>query len=134
MIYLLDTNAWSKYLNKRPSPVKERVRAAGMDQLRFSTIVMSELLYGAYHARSEANLRLLAKVFAMVPPIGFDAAAADHAGRIRAALAAAGIPIGPNDLLIAATAVAHGMVLVTHNTREFQRVPGLVVEDWELEP
>lgn len=135
MIYLLDTNAWSKYLNKRPSPVKDRVRAAGMDQLRISTIVMAELLYGAYHGpNSEANLGLMAKLFSTVAPFAFDAGAAEHAGRIRAGLALAGIGIGPNDLLIAATAVAHGMVLVTHNTGEFGRVPGLVLEDWELTP
>ena len=133
MIYLLDTNAWSKYLGKRPSPVKDRVRAAGLDQLQVSTIVMAELLYGAHHGPNrETNLALLGRVFSTVAPVVFDSAAAEHAGRIRAGLAAAGVPIGPNDLLIAATAIAHGMVLITHNTGEFLRVPGLIVEDWEL--
>jgi len=134
MIYLLDTNAWIMYLSKRPSPMKERVRSAGPDQLRISTIVMAELLYGAHHSQQpEANLSLLAKVFSSVATVAFDAPAAEHAGRIRARLASAGLPIGPNDLLIAATAIAHGMVLVTHNTREFERVEGLIMEDWESE-
>lgn len=109
------------------------MRVAGWDQLRLSTIVMAELFYGAYHGpSSEVNLALMAKLFSTVVSIAFDSGAAGHAGRIRAGLAVAGIGIGPNDLLIAATAVAHGMVLVTHNTREFERVPGLVIEDWEL--
>lgn len=133
-MYLLDTNAWVRYLHKRPSPIKDRVRAAGPEHLRLSTIVMAELYYGAYHSpRPEENLSLLAKVSSTIAPIAFDAAAAEYAGQIRATLAAAGTPIGPNDLLIAATALANRMVVVTHNTREFSRVPGLVIEDWEVE-
>lgn len=93
MIYLLDTNAWSKYLNKRPSPVKERVREAGFDALRVSAVVMAELLYGAHHGPSPgANLALLERVFSTVAPIGFDAGAARQAGRIRADLASRGPP------------------------------------------
>ena len=65
----------------------------------------------------------------------FDSRCAEHYGRIRATLASRGKTIGPNDLLIAATALANGAVLVTRNAREFQRVPGLTVEVWdEAEP
>lgn len=63
--------------------------------------------------------------------LDFDREDARRAGEIRAHLAAAGAPIGPYDALIAAQALARGLVLVTHNTREFARVPGLGVEDWE---
>jgi len=62
----------------------------------------------------------------------FDDRAADAYGRIRAALASAGTPIGPNDLLIASIAEANGVMLVTHNTSEFSRVPGLSLDDWEV--
>ena len=93
---------------------------------------MAELLYGAYHGQHrETNLPLLERLFSVIAPVAFDWAAASHAGRIRAQLAADGLPIGPNDLLIAASAIAHGLILVTHNTGEFQRVPGLIIEDWE---
>ncbi len=131
-MFLLDTNAWARFLGKRPSPVKARLRATAPASLRMSAIVMAELYYGAYHSPNPgSNLSLLQELFTAVDPIAFDAASAECAGRIRATLAAAGLPIGPNDLLIAATAVAHGLVLVTHNTAEFSRVPGLVLEDWE---
>ena len=62
----------------------------------------------------------------------FDDAAAEHYGRIRADLTARGLTIGGNDMLIAATALANGCTLVTHNTAEFSRVPGLVIEDWQV--
>ena len=61
----------------------------------------------------------------------FDDAAAEAYGRLRAELARRGMPIGPNDLMIAAIALAYGFTLVTHNTSEFSRVPGLRLEDWE---
>ena len=61
----------------------------------------------------------------------FDDAAAEEYGRLRAFLAKQGLPIGPNDLLIAATALANNVTLVTHNISEFERVPGLQIEDWQ---
>jgi tRNA(fMet)-specific endonuclease VapC len=90
------------------------------------------LLYGAYRsARQEDNLRLLATLFQLFKSLPFDDAAADAYGRIRADLTARGTPIGPNDLMIAAIALAHHLILVTHNVREFGRVEGLHLEDWE---
>jgi tRNA(fMet)-specific endonuclease VapC len=94
-------------------------------------VVKAELLYGAHRsARPDENLRTLDTLFQAFQSVPFDDVAAEHYGRIRAELAAQGTPIGPNDLLIAATALAYNLVLVTHNTREFSRVPGLIVEDW----
>ena len=61
----------------------------------------------------------------------FDDQAVEYYGKIRATLAAIGQPIGPNDLLIAAIALANQVILVTHNTREFGRVEGLIIEDWQ---
>ena len=87
--------------------------------------------WGAFRSqRREANLSLLRTLFAAFPSFPFDDAAAEEYGRLRAALAARGTPIGPNDMLIAAIALAHDLTLVTHNTREFGRVEGLRLEDW----
>ena len=95
-------------------------------------IVKAELIYGAYRsARREANLALLARFFSQFVSLPFDDASAEIYGRIRAELVRAGTPIGPNDLMIAAIALAHDAILVTHNVREFGRVEGLRFEDWE---
>ena len=81
--------------------------------------------------QSAAGKRLLTSFFAPLISLPFDDACAEEYGALRATLAAAGRPIGPNDLLIAATALAHDLTLVTHNLREFSRVAGLKIEDWE---
>ena len=95
----------------------------------------SELLYGARKsARVDENLRLLRRFFGPLVSLPFDDRCADEAGLIRLDLERSGRPIGPNDLLIAATARAHDLVLVTGHTREFGRVPGLRIEDWERPP
>lgn len=98
--------------------------------LATSVIVEAELRYGiakgghAMQAPLEAFLR-------SIPILAFDSAAAQEYGRLRAYLESRGETIGGNDLLIAATALAHGLTLVTHNVGEFARVPGLRIEDWE---
>ena len=131
MIYLPDTNAWIAYLNPDASPVKSKLAAHATDTIGLCTVVKAELLFGAYRsARREKNLRTLSFLFQSFQSVPFDDLAAEQYGRIRAELAAQGTPIGPNDLLIAAIAVAYNLVVVTHNTREFGRVPGLVIEDW----
>jgi tRNA(fMet)-specific endonuclease VapC len=131
MIYLPDTNAWIAYVNPGTSAVKARFRAHRPADIAFCAVVKAELLYGAYRSSRRAdNLRLLAILFQQFESLPFDDAAADHYGRVRADLAAQGTPIGPNDLMIAAIALANHLILVTHNTREFARVVGLPLEDW----
>lgn len=117
----------------------ERTRAPRLVQhfsrhhggLALSSIVASELLYGAAKSSNpepaRASLKLL---FALLSPLDFTAGDAEHVADIRFQLHQAGRMIGPNDLLIAGQARARGMVLVTGNTREFERVPGLRVENW----
>ena len=101
-------------------------------QIRLSSIVKAELLYGARKSSHMAqNLRLLERFFETVASLPFDDRCAEEYGVLREELDRAGTPIGPNDLLIAATARAHECALVTHNIREFSRVPGLRLEDWE---
>jgi tRNA(fMet)-specific endonuclease VapC len=94
--------------------------------------VKAELLFGARNSGSVTeNLALLARFFAPLASLPFDDACAEHYGAIRADLTRAGSPIGPNDLLIAATARAHNATLVTHNVRALSRVTGLRIADWE---
>jgi len=132
-MYLLDTNACIKVLNGSSETLVGRLRRHPPSALRVSSVTRAELLYGARRsARVAENLQLLHAFFAPLVSLPFDDACAEKYGALRASLSAAGRPIGPNDLLIAATALAHDLTLVTHNLREFCRVAGLKVEDWEV--
>jgi tRNA(fMet)-specific endonuclease VapC len=132
MMYLLDTNTCIRFLNPGKSIVPDRLAAVSQEEVAICQIVKAELYYGAYKsARRDANLALLARFFSQFESLPFDDAAAEAYGRLRAELARRGTPIGPNDLMIAAIALAHGLTLVTHNTAEFSRVAGLRLEDWE---
>ena len=132
-MFLLDTNACIRVLNGSSGPLVARLRSHAPSEVRISSVTRAELLYGARRSgRVAENLRLLAAFFAPLVSLPFDDACAEHYGALRASLAAAGRPIGPDNLLIAATALAHDLTLVTHNLREFSRVAGLKVEDWEL--
>ncbi len=97
-------------------------------------MVKAELFYGAYKSsKVYENLAKLELLFLLVESFPFEAKAAAQFGDIRAYLAKQGAPIGPYDLQIAAVARTHNLTLVTHNTREFSRVPDLNIEDWEIE-
>ncbi len=131
-MYLLDTNACIGTLNGTAPRVATRIRAIGPPGIFLCSVVKAELVYGAYRsARRAANLRLLERFFAPLPSLPFDDQAAMRYGEIRAQLAEDGTCIGSNDLMIAATAVANDLTLVTHNTAEFGRVLKLAFEDWE---
>ena len=132
MRYLLDTNACIRILNNSSRNLVERLRRHEPWEIGISSIVKAELIYGASKSsRTSENLSLLARFFEPFGSLPFDDESAEHYGAIRAELERAGIPIGPNDLFIAAAARAHGLILVSHNLREFLRVSGLEVEDWE---
>jgi len=101
-------------------------------EVAVSAIVRAELVFGARKSRQvAANLRLIDAFCEPFTCLPFDKHTADIYGQLRADLEREGRPIGPNDLLIAATALAHSLTLVTHNVSEFARVPGLAIEDWE---
>jgi tRNA(fMet)-specific endonuclease VapC len=132
MIYLLDTNVCIQFLNSRNTAVQKHLMALSKEDVALCQIVKAELYYGAYKSlRREANLALLVKFFSQFVSLPFDDVAAETYGRLRAELTRRGTPIGPNDLMIAAIAVTQGLTLVTHSTSEFERVPGLVLIDWE---
>lgn len=132
MIYLLDANACIQFLRNRPSPVLRRIQQAQTHDMVLCSIVVAELYEGAYRsARQSENLEQVANFTLLFTILPFDTAAAVIAGQHGALLAAQGLPIGPHDLQIAAIALAHDLTLVTHNTREFSRIAGLRLEDWE---
>ena len=130
MRYLLDANVVIALLNDSTSPAARRARQERPGDMALPAIVAHELYYGAFKSRrADRNVALSdALRFAILE---FDTEDARQSGRIRAALAEQGTPIGPYDILIAGQALARDLTLVTHNTREFGRVPGLRVEDWE---
>lgn len=133
MTYLLDTDICILYLARRSAKVLRRLQATPMQEIAVCSVVKAELFYGAWKSANPrqtiARQRQFLDSFVSLP---FDDSAAEVYGRERARLAKLGTPIGPNDLLIAAIALAHNLILVTHNTREFGRVAGLQIEDWEI--
>lgn len=132
--YLLDTNACIAWLRNN-EPITRRIVLAGKGHIWLCAPVKAELWFGACKSQQVGeNQARLHQFFANLPSLPFDDDAAEHFGDIRAALARQGKPIGPYDLQIAAIARAHSLVVVTRNTREFARVPGLIVEDWQIEP
>lgn len=131
MAYLLDTNAVIA-LMKNHQCVVERIRQVGRSELVICAPVEAELWFGVNKSsRVEENRRHFLILLEWLPSLAFAGEATRLCGEIRATLASQGTPIGPYDLQIAAIALANGCTLVTHNTGEFSRIPGLRLEDWE---
>ncbi len=129
MVFALDTNIIS-YAMREEGGVADQMRRVGPASLAVPAVVVFEARFGLLRAGRIRQLSAFEAMSAAMRQLDFDAEAADHAARIRWQLESAGTPIGLADLLIAATARRHGCTLVTHNTREFSRVPGLLLEDW----
>jgi tRNA(fMet)-specific endonuclease VapC len=129
--YLLDTNIFSAILRGEPRALLNRMSSLAPERLFVSSVVLGELLVGA--EKSDRRVDTLGAVLGLTADMTHiyftDDDAAIYA-RIRAALERKGISIGPIDLLIAAQAIAHDLVLITDNLREFRRVPGLACENW----
>lgn len=131
-MYLLDTNACIRILNNSSASLVTRLRQHMPEEIFLSSVVKAELIYGAHRSsRAADNLRLLRRFFEPFTSLPFDDSCAGQYGSIRSELERAGTPIGPNDLIIAATAMNHDLILVSNNVREFGRVAGLQIEDWE---
>ncbi len=132
MIYLLDTNVCIQYLNGRSPAIRKRLESLHPADVAVCSVVKAELLTGAqksqYPERTLANVRKFLASFLSLP---FDDASAEAYSVIRADLERRGALIGPYDLQIASIALAHNLILVTHNVREFGRVVGLRIDDWE---
>jgi tRNA(fMet)-specific endonuclease VapC len=131
MLYALDTNAVIALVARKSAKLFAKVLACDKGQIAISSIVAHELFYGAYRSRKVAfNLETLRILFTDFLVLDFDREDARVTGEVRAELAAKGTPIGPYDTLIAGQVRARGLILVTSNTVEFNRVMGLKVEDW----
>jgi len=127
--YLLDSNAVIGLLAGKVSLTK-RIRRHTPQDFGVSAIAMHELFFGAFKSQRKAqNLNIVEELQFEV--VEFDQEDSRQAGAIGAALAIAGTPIGPYDVLIAGQAQARDLILITHNTGEFSRVNGLRIEDWE---
>ena len=133
-MYLLDTNACICIIKNSSKFLVNRLREAGCNDVKLCSIVKAELLYGAYHsAYVEKNLSLLKKFFVPFECLPFDDDCAEQYGKIRSKLSSEGLLIGPNDLMIASTAMANNLTIITHNTGKFKRIHGLKIEDWQSE-
>lgn len=134
--YLLDTHVMIALLNNRPPIVRARFEAESLRGSSFylSSVVEFELRYGI--AKSQKRQKNLSQLEALLKypflSLPFDSAEAEAAGEIRADLERKGIPIGAYDVQIAGQALCHGLALVTANTSEFSRVPGLHIVDWSV--
>ena len=133
MTYLLDSNVCVRILTNSHLKVSQKYSALGSAKVAIYSVVKAELYYGAYKSqRRSTNLVSVTQFWDPLVSLPFDDMAADVYGQIRAQLELQGTPIGPNDLMIASIALANNLTLVTHNTREFSRVSGLQLEDWEI--
>lgn len=133
MKFLLDSNTCIQFLNDSHAGVKRQLLAHHPSDLVLCSVVKAALLYGAYRsARVAANLQRLTIFFEPMRSLPFDDDCVHTYGQLRAVLAGKGASIGANDLLIAAIGLTHNLTVVTHNTREFARIDGLKLQDWEL--
>ena len=132
MKFLLDTNVCIRFLNGRNPSIRQRMGKHQQADILLCSVVKAELLLGVAKSENpEGRLKKLNPFLDRFASLPFDDSAAASYAEIRSDLERSGTPIGPNDLLIASIAVANQLILVTHNVREFARVDGLTIEDWE---
>jgi tRNA(fMet)-specific endonuclease VapC len=130
MKVMLDTDITSYIFTHRTEKVRHRFLGFSAKEVGISAITAGELVFGFQRASSERTRRAVERALEALVVAPFDRAAADVYGAVRSALQRRGTPIGPNDMLIAAHAIALDIPLATNNLREFRRVPGLRVENW----
>lgn len=131
MTYMLDTNMCIYAIKNKPEQVLCKIKKAYASGLCISAVTLAELEYGAAKSQNpEKNRAAILRLLSLFEVLPFDDFAAVEYGKIRAYLEKKGTPIGPLDMLIAAHARAVGLTVVTNNVREFERVPGLTIENW----
>ena len=131
MNYYLDTNICVPFLRGWRFDLLRIFLSHDLDAIKIPAMVSAELVYGAYKsANPEKSMRQVERFLEMFEIVPFDALAAIHYGKIRAALEKQGQTIGPNDLVIAALVMSQSGILVTNNTREFSRIKDIPLEDW----
>ncbi len=128
--YMLDTNIVIYTIKNRPAQVREAFKRHD-NQMCISAVSKGELIYGAERSsQPERNLTDIEGLIARLQVAPFEDHASEHFGQLRAELYRIGQPIGPYDMMIAGHARAMGLILVTNNMKEFERVPGLRIENW----
>ena len=128
---MLDTNICIYIIKNKPKSVKERFREFEIGELCISTITVSELMYGAFKSEyTEKNLKAIESFLMPFEIVDYDFMASVEYGKIRAYLKKKGKVIGNMDMQIAGHALALDLVLVTNNTKEFERVEGLGLDNW----
>lgn len=130
MAWMLDTNILSELIKNPRGRVAVRLSQLDTDQVCTSVIVACELRFGAQKRGSEVLIARVEELLSNLSVLPMEAETDRHYADIRCHLEKAGTPIGSHDLFIAAHARALGLTLVTHNLREFQRIPGLLLDDW----
>ena len=131
MKYMLDTNICIYAIKNKPTIVSQKLQDHSELGLCISTITLAELTHGIYKSvNKEKNADSLFQFLLKIEILPFDAEAAIEYGKICAHLQKQGTPIGTMDMLIAAHALSKSLTIVTNNVREFERVPGLVIENW----
>jgi tRNA(fMet)-specific endonuclease VapC len=135
MKYLLDTDAFSDMV-KGNINVECRFSRTPISLIGISSVTVKEIEYGRSLSPEQVTRRgvVIDSLLRRIDAAPFDVDAACVTGRLRASLTRAGTPIGPYDVMIAGTALVHGLILVTANTREFSRVSGLQLENWRMPP
>lgn len=134
MKYMLDTNICIYVIKRKPDTVIRKFLSHDPEELCISAITYAELMHGVEKSMAVERNRIAMSLFlSPITILQFDEHAAEEYGRIRAELEKKGTPIGPMDTLIAGHAKSRGLILVTNNTGEFDRVAGLTVEDWVRE-
>lgn len=128
--YLLDTNIVSDLIRHPHGTVAERIALVGEDTVCISIVVAAELRFGAAKSGSQKLEQRVDLILSALEILPLETPTDHHYGEIRQQLARQGIPIGPNDLFIAAHARSLRLTVVTANSREFSRVPGIAVENW----
>lgn len=132
MTYLLDTNICIYIINEHPAQVVQRLIAAGRESLAISTVTVAELAFGVAKSTPADAKPKLENFLSKFPIVDWDQDAAWVYGQIRKSLEAKGQRIGERDLLLACQALAMDATMVTNNTREFERVEGLKLENWVI--
>lgn len=130
MMYLLDTNICIYIINEQPAQVLQRLIQAGRESLAISTVTVAELAFGIAKSTRADSRAKLEKFLSKFPILDWDLDAAWVYGNVRKTLEVKGERIGERDLLLACQALALGATMVTNNTREFERVEGLKLENW----
>ena len=131
MIYMLDTNICINAIKHKPEKVFQKLQEVEPEDVCVSSVTYTELVHGVEKSAAvEKNRLALSLLLANIDIMDFDVNAADHYGKIRAALEKKGTPIGPLDMMIAGHAQSLGLTIVTNNVKEFSRVDNLKIENW----